>query len=84
MKQKDIILIVGIVLITGVVTYFVSKIFISPPKNRKTKVEVVEPITSDFNKPDVKYFNPNSIDPTQPITIGDNQNPKPFDNPNAH
>jgi hypothetical protein len=83
MKQKDIILIVAVVLLTGVVTFVISNIFIAPPKDRKEQVEVVEKITADFQKPDTKYFNPNSIDPTQPITIGENNNPKPFNKPSG-
>jgi hypothetical protein len=83
MKQKDIILIVGVVILTGVVSYFLANLLIAPPKDRKEKVEVVEAISSDFEKPDSKYFNSGSIDPTQPITIGDNNNPKPFNKTNG-
>ncbi len=80
MKQKDIILIAAVVLITGVITFFIGNLVFAPPKDRKEKVEVVEKITADFQKPDTKYFNTGSIDPTQPITIGDNNNPQPFTN----
>lgn len=83
MKQKDIILIVGVVLLTGILTYFLASVLIAPPKNRKQQVEVVEPITADFQKPETKYFNTGSLDPTQPITIGDNNNPKPFNKTNG-
>ncbi len=78
MKQKDIFLIVAVVLISGVLSFFVSKTLFASPKNRQTKVEVVQKISPDFQKPNTKYFNSNAIDPTQSITIGDNQNPKPF------
>lgn len=78
MKQKDIILIAGVVVITGVASFFLSNVLVGNPKKTKQRVEVVEKITSDFQKPDSKYFNSNSIDPTQPISIGDNNNPKPF------
>ena len=83
MKQKDMILIAAVVILTGLLTVFVAKFFITTPKNRKQQVEVVDPITSDFQKPDTKYFNTGSLDPTQPITIGDNNNPKPFNKTNG-
>lgn len=78
MKQKDIILIVFVIILTGIVTFFASNALFGSQKQRQEKVEVIEPITSDFPKPDSKYFNSNSIDPTQQITIGNNQNTKPF------
>jgi len=78
MKQKDIALIIIIVAISAVISVFVSKAFISAPKNRQQKVELVTPITSDFSQPDPKYFNANSVDPTKNITIGGSSNPQPF------
>jgi hypothetical protein len=78
MKQKDIVLIVIIVLISGILSLFVSKAIFAPPKNRQQQVDVVQPITADFPKPDSHYFNSSAIDPTQLITIGQNANPNPF------
>lgn len=83
MKQKDILLIAAIVVVTGLITFVVSNFIIGSPKSRQEKVEVVEPITADFNKPENKYFNSNSIDPTQPIQISENNNQKPFDSPSG-
>jgi hypothetical protein len=78
MKQKDIFLIVVVVIISVIVATVVSKQIIANPKNRQQKVEVVQAIQPDFQTPDKKYFNSNSIDPTQLIRIGDNSNKKPF------
>ncbi len=78
MKQKDITLIIVIAFISGVFSIIASKTIITPSKNRQTKVEVVKAISADFNDPDPKYFNSNSIDPTRLITIGNNSNPLPF------
>ncbi|MES2971659.1 MAG: hypothetical protein V4702_05030 [Patescibacteria group bacterium] len=78
MKQKDIILIIVVVFISGVLSLVLSNMLISSPKNRQEKVEVVEAISSDFTQPDKKYFNANSIDPTQIIRIGENNNNQPF------
>ncbi len=78
MKQKDIALIIVIVAISGIVSFFVSRLVFTPAKDKQQKVEVVAPITTDFNTPSSKYFNQNSIDPTQTIQIGQNANPAPF------
>lgn len=78
MKQKDIILIVVIGIVSGVVSFIVSnKIFVTPA-NRQQKVEVVDKLSSDFTAPSSKYFNPSSINPTQLTTTGNNNNTNPF------
>lgn len=78
MKQKDIALIIIIVFISGVASFFLSNMLFASPDKRDQKVEKVEPITADFPAPDRKYFNENSIDPTQLIQIGESTNPNPF------
>jgi hypothetical protein len=78
MKQKDLALIVFVVFMSAIFSLFLSKAIFAPPKNRQQKVEVVEPITADFPKPDERYFNNKSFDPTKLITIGNNSNPDPF------
>lgn len=83
MKQKDIALVVVIVFISAIISLFVSKAVFVSPKNRQQQVDVVQPITSDFQTPDPQYFNKNAIDPTQLITIGQTPNPNPFSN-NSH
>jgi hypothetical protein len=79
MKQKDLALIIVVVFISAVFSLILSKQTIGSPKNRQTPVEVVHKISDSFQLPDKKYFNDNSIDPTQIIQIGnDNNNPAPF------
>jgi hypothetical protein len=78
MKQKDIAIIIAVVFASGVLSYFVSNALFASPDNLQTEVEVVEPITADFPEPDPRYFNGNSVNPTQTITIGDGQNQQPF------
>jgi hypothetical protein len=78
MKQKDVALIIVLVAISGVISFLVSGWIFGKPADRKQKAEVVDVITSDFPLPDVKYFNNNSIDPTQLIQIGNSSNPNPF------
>lgn len=77
MKQKDIALIIVIVFVSGVLSFFVSNKFISPPKHDETAAKV-EPITDQFNEPSEQYFNANSINPTQTIKIDPNSNQNPF------
>jgi hypothetical protein len=67
-----------IVAISAFISLFASKAIFAPPKSRQQQVEVVQPITADFSKPDSKYFNSQAFDPTQTITIGGNANPDPF------
>lgn len=78
MKQKDWILILVVGFFAGVVSLLLSNILISPASERKAQVEVVSPITSEFQEPDNRFFNTESINPTQPIRIGEAENPQPF------
>lgn len=78
MKQKDIALIIVIAFISAIVSFVVSnKIFVTP-SNRQQKAEVVDSITPSFQTPSKKYFNANSIDPTQSSVIGGDGNQDPF------
>jgi hypothetical protein len=81
MKQKDIALIILVVGISAIVSFIISGKLFPSPKNRQQQVEVVQAITSDFPPPDSRYFNKKAFDPTQPITIGQNANPNPFNAP---
>jgi hypothetical protein len=78
MKQKDIALIGIVVIVSAFISLFASKSLIASPKNRQQQVEVVQPITADFPKPDEHYFNRQAFDPTKQITIGQNTNTDPF------
>jgi len=78
MKRKDIKAIIVIVILSGVFSYLLSNAIFNKSRLHKEKVEVVQVIKSDFITPDSKYFNPNSINPTKKITIGNTTNPEPF------
>jgi hypothetical protein len=78
MKQKDIALIVVIVLVSAVISLFISKALFGSPKQRQQTAEIVQPITAEFPKPDSRYFNSQAFDPTKVITIGEENNPNPF------
>ena len=78
MKQKDWALVLVMAFIGAVVSLFVSNLLFASPKNRKQTAEVVDSITANFPAPPSKYFNPEAVNPTQPVTIGNGTNPNPF------
>ncbi|MDB5185910.1 MAG: hypothetical protein JWL85_433 [Candidatus Saccharibacteria bacterium] len=78
MKQKDLMLIIVIGIVSAVFSILISNATIGSQKHRKQQVEVVEPITAQFSEPDKRYFNGQSVNPTQLIQIQNNTNSKPF------
>ncbi|HUD07069.1 MAG TPA: hypothetical protein VMR34_04230 [Candidatus Saccharimonadales bacterium] len=79
MKQKDILTIIAVVVISAIFSTVIAGKIIAPPKNRSKQIDVVSPISSAFSTPSSKYFNSQSIDPTQLIQIGTGGNqPSPF------
>lgn len=78
MKQKDILTLVVVAIISAVISIFLSGSIISSESDKTVEVEVVELITSDLQRPPIEYFNENSINPTQLIQIGPNEGTEPF------
>ena len=78
MKQKDLALIVVIIIFSTVISVLLSNLIFASPANREQQVEVVQPITDVFNKPDKRYFNQDAVNPTRIITINPNSNQNPF------
>lgn len=77
-KQKDVILIVIVIIFAGIVSILVSNFFFAPDNKKSLSAEVVDPITSQFQPPDSRVFNKDAINPTQLIEIGDSNNSQPF------
>lgn len=77
MKQKDILLFVSVAIFSGVLSVVLSNYLISPKKSLNKKASIVDVISTEFQPPDKKFFNENSIDPTKLITIGDNNPSNP-------
>lgn len=77
MKQQDIAVIIVAVFVSGILSFFLSNAIFKPGE-KNLEAAVVEPISTEFNEPSEDYFNDESINPTQTIRIGDEQNPKPF------
>ena len=78
MKSKDLSTIAIIVVVSAVLSFVISSKIFTSPKQTHQKVEVVNPISTDFPTPDNKYFNAQSIDPTVKITIGTSNSSNPF------
>ncbi len=79
MKQQDIALIIVVVAVSALLSFFVSN-FLLGGTDRSTEVEVVTPIRSEFNRPNERFFNSSSLNPTIDIVIGDDGNQQPFNN----
>lgn len=78
MKQKDVALILVIAFFGAILSFVTSRLLLGSPGDRKEEVEVVQAISADFPTPDQRYFNSKSINPTQLIEIGNNNNTDPF------
>lgn len=78
MKQKDIGIVVFIIILSAGLSFLLSGYLITSEANRNEEVEVIEPISSAFEPANSKYFNENSNNPTRTITIGTNNNEQPF------
>ncbi len=78
MKRSDIGLIIAVVIVAGFMSLITSRILFSPKKTQNLSAQKVEAIKAEFSPPDEKFFNNDSINPTQLIKIGDTENTKPF------
>lgn len=78
MKQKDVALILIMVFVGAVLALVVSRWIFASPQNREQTAEVVDVISPEFSLPPSKYFNAESVNPTQQIEIGGSNNPNPF------
>jgi len=78
MKQKDIALFIAVAMISSIFSVLASNFFFTPKQTKTQKAEIVEPISTEFVKPDPRFFSKDSINPTKRIQIGDNANTVPF------
>lgn len=78
MKQKDLALVLIAVIISGFLSFLLGRMLFVTPESRQMQAEVVDPITAGFESPNQRYFNQNSINPTQQIRIGDGNNVTPY------
>ena len=78
MKQQDVALLIIVIAVSFGFSMLFGKMIIKPPSDQEAKVEVVEAINVDFPPADPSVFNDSAINPTRPITIGNDQNQNPI------
>jgi hypothetical protein len=78
MRQKDLPIILVVVFISAVLSFFVSRALFASSGSRRQQIDVAQSISPSFPTPDTMYFNSNAIDPTQLIQVGTNNNTNPF------
>ena len=78
MKQKDILLIVVVAIVSVVFSLIISNLVFGSPSSKVQKAEVADPISAEFSTADKRYFNESAVDPTAIIRIGDSTNDSPF------
>jgi len=70
MKKSDIAMIILIVSISVLVSYFIAKSVIGDVTNQSVKVKTAEKISTDLAQPNTAVFNKDAINPTVEVTIG--------------
>ncbi len=78
MKRNDIALLVLIISLSLITSYFLLSTLMVKPSATRGSVEVVEPISAELTEPSEKVFNDKAIDPTVVIEIGNPANQQPF------
>ena len=78
MKQKDILIIIGVAIVSAIFSYVISNALFGGGSTANLTAPKVTPISAEFPTPDERYFNAASLNPTKTITIGDSTNTQPF------
>lgn len=79
MKKKDLTLIVIVMIISAALSFALSSVIFGDPETDPIEVETTDVLTDDFSAPSNAYFNEDSINPTQLIRIGqDEEASSPF------
>jgi hypothetical protein len=78
MKKNEIALIILIVSVAAVATYFTVAAFLPPAGKNPVEVEQAEVIESTVVKPSATVFNKDAINPTVKVSIGNQSNQQPF------
>ncbi len=77
MKKNDIAIVLAVAGFAAIFSLVLSNMLFAS-NSKKLKAQKVDPITAQFETPDKRYFNAESINPTQLIQIGDGTNQQPF------
>ena len=82
-KQDSKTVLIIVLVVTAVFSFILASSILNPSKKKNLTVPVVQSLSSTF--PDVKndpayntFLNNNSLDATQPVQVGNNQNTKLF------
>ena len=78
MKQSDVLMIIVVAIFAGVFSLVISSVVFNSDTAMSQKAQKVDSINASFQTPDERYFNEQSINPTQLIQIGDTNNAQPF------
>jgi hypothetical protein len=78
MKQKDIVTIVAVAIVSAIFSYIVAGLIFGGEESENLTAPIVQPISSDFPELDDRYYNAESLNPTKTINIGDTNNNDPF------
>lgn len=78
MKKSDIAIIILLVGLVTIATYFLLATLVGEPGDEPVSVETIEPITTEIVQPNPTIFNEDAINPTVKIKIGDSADQQPF------
>ena len=78
MKKSDWAMVILIVAIAGLVSYFSANALLPAPNKNPQTVPTAEPMMAKVTEPSDKIFNDNAINPTVRVTIGDQSDQPPF------
>ncbi len=78
MKKSDIAMVVFVVGIVGLATYFLTDIFLSTPEKSPQTITAAERFSDNVVKPDRAVFNDRGINPTVESNIGSTGGNLPF------
>jgi hypothetical protein len=81
-KQTDIAMLILVISISLVGSFFIGNALINKSENRSSQVEMVIPISPDFPVPNTDIFNDAAINPAEVIKIGNSNQNQPFGNEN--
>lgn len=79
-KQSDVAMLILVISISLLASFFLGNAIINTPENRSEQVEIVTPISAEFPTPSPEIFNDSAINPTEAIEIGNSNQNQPFGN----
>ena len=71
MKQSDIFTIIAVALVGVIVSAFLVNMLLGNPDEKSVSFKTVEVIVADLDNPDPEVFNPDAINPTVEVYVGD-------------